>query len=85
MNAADELAGQHKVYTIRKPAVDACIIKVMKSRRLVSHKDLVVECKKQLSTSFDPDIKIIKTSIEDLIKRDFIERDQNSEGYKYVA
>ncbi|CUI15230.1 cullin, putative [Bodo saltans] len=70
----------------RKPAIDACIVRVMKSRREMGHTDLVTECISQLVQRFSPDPKLIKVRIEDLIRREYLERTaENSSVYRYLA
>jgi Cullin family/Cullin protein neddylation domain len=51
----------------RKYAIEAAIVRVMKSRKALVHSGLVTEVVQQLQRSFAPDIKAIKRSIESLI------------------
>jgi cullin 1 len=70
----------------RKFAVEAAIVRILKSRKTIAHADLMNEVISQLQKMFTPDIKVIKKSIESLIERDYLERDeQNPQIYKYVA
>jgi cullin 1 len=47
---------------------------------------LVLEVVSQLQRSFQPDIRLIKKRIEDLISREFLERDKDqSNTYRYLA
>ncbi|XP_074564963.1 cullin-1-like [Curcuma longa] len=70
----------------RKFAVDACLIRIMKSRKALNHQQLIMECVEQLSRLFKPDLKLIKMRIEDLINREFLERDpENLNRYRYLA
>jgi len=47
---------------------------------------LVLEVVQQLSRMFKPDFKLIKKRIEDLIARDYLERDKdNPQLFKYLA
>ncbi|GMI93912.1 cullin 1, AUXIN RESISTANT 6, INCURVATA 13 [Hibiscus trionum] len=70
----------------RRYAIDAAIVRVMKSRKVLGHQQLVSECVEQLSRMFKPDIKAIKKQIEDLITREFLERDEeNPNTFKYIA
>ena len=58
----------------------------MKSRKVLPHQQLVLEVVQQLTKMFKPDFKIIKKRIEDLISRDYLERDkENPNVFKYVA
>ncbi|GJM94608.1 hypothetical protein PR202_ga11270 [Eleusine coracana subsp. coracana] len=70
----------------RRYAIDASIVRIMKSRKVMGHQQLVAECVEQLSRMFKPDFKAIKKRIEDLITRDYLERDKdNANMYKYLA
>ncbi|KAL0700582.1 hypothetical protein Bca4012_056704 [Brassica carinata] len=70
----------------RRHAVDASIVRIMKSRKVLPHQQLVSQCVEQLSRTFKPDIKLIKQRIEDLITREYLERDaENPQIFKYVA
>lgn len=47
---------------------------------------LILEVVSQLQTRFQPDFRLIKKRIEDLIQRDFLERDMdNANQYRYLA
>ncbi|XP_068338006.1 cullin-1-like [Pyrus communis] len=70
----------------RRYAIDAAIVRIMKSRKVLGHQQLVLECVEQLGKMFKPDIKAIKKRIEDLITRDYLERDkENPNMFKYLA
>ncbi|ORC88879.1 cullin [Trypanosoma theileri] len=70
----------------RKPAIDACLVRIMKSRRVMSHSSLLEECHQKLSPLFLADPKMIKQRIEELIRKEYIERDQkSSDVYRYTA
>ncbi|CAJ2632066.1 unnamed protein product [Trifolium pratense] len=70
----------------RRYAIDAAIVRIMKSRKVLGHQQLVLECVEQLGRMFKPDIKAIKKRIEDLITRDYLERDKdNPNTFKYLA
>ncbi|KAL3531439.1 hypothetical protein ACH5RR_010761 [Cinchona calisaya] len=70
----------------RRYAIDASIVRIMKSRKVLGHQQLVLECVQQLGRMFKPDVKAIKKRIEDLITRDYLERDkENPNLYKYLA
>eukprot|EP00262_Sarcandra_glabra_P018752 TRINITY_DN6853_c0_g1_i2.p1 TRINITY_DN6853_c0_g1~~TRINITY_DN6853_c0_g1_i2.p1 ORF type:complete len:473 (+),score=78.91 TRINITY_DN6853_c0_g1_i2:173-1420(+) len=85
------LAGEKKkvvedVEKDRRYMIDALIVRIMKMQKVLGHQQLVMECVEQLSSTFKPDAKMIKRRIEDLISRDYLERDtDNHEKYKYVA
>ncbi|GMY16443.1 cullin-1 [Fagus crenata] len=70
----------------RRYAIDAAIVRIMKSRKVLGHQQLVMECVEQLGRMFKPDIKAIKKRIEDLITRDYLERDkENPNMFRYLA
>eukprot|EP00898_Chlorokybus_atmophyticus_P003604 jgi/Chlat1/4244/Chrsp27S04315 len=70
----------------RRYAIDACIVRIMKSRKTLTHQQLVLECVEQLNRMFKPDFKVIKKRIEDLIAREYLERDkENSNLFRYLA
>nr|CAD1828429.1 unnamed protein product [Ananas comosus var. bracteatus] len=70
----------------RRYAIDASIVRIMKSRKVLGHQQLVMECVEQLSRMFKPDFKAIKKRIEDLISRDYLERDKdNPNTFRYLA
>lgn len=58
----------------------------MKSRRQLQHQQLVLEVVQQLQRMFRPDLKLVKRRIEDLIQREYIERDRdNPQLFRYLA
>ncbi|KAF3795761.1 Cullin-1 [Nymphaea thermarum] len=70
----------------RRYAIDASIVRIMKSRKVLGHQQLVMECVEQLGRMFKPDFKAIKKRIEDLITRDYLERDkENPNMFRYLA
>ncbi|CAI0466810.1 unnamed protein product [Linum tenue] len=70
----------------RRYAIDASIVRIMKSRKTLCHQPLVMECVAQLGRMFKPDIKAIKKRIEDLISRDYLERDKDNPNlFRYLA
>ncbi|KAL0489730.1 cullin [Acrasis kona] len=70
----------------RKHAIEAAIVRLMKARKKMDHQTLVMDCSKQLMTHFVPDPKVIKRRIEDLISREYLERDSKQTNvYNYLA
>jgi len=75
-----------KVEDDRKHMIEATIVKVMKSRRRVTHTDLIAEASRILSGKFNPDPTVIKKRIECLIEREYLERcKEDRKCYKYLA
>ena len=59
-----------------------------RSRKELSHAQLVSEVLSQLTGRFRPEVSLIKHRIEDLINRDYLERPDNEDApglYRYVA
>ncbi|KAF4123478.1 cullin 3 [Geosmithia morbida] len=72
----------------RSHVVDAAIVRIMKSRKELSHMHLVNEVLGQLVGRFKPEVSLIKKRIEDLIVREYLERpdeDGAPSMYRYVA
>jgi cullin 3 len=70
----------------RKYSMDATIVRVMKSRKTMEHRDLVLECTKQLQSRFMPSPDGLKKRIESLIEREYLERSKDSRSkYNYLA
>ncbi|KAL6403520.1 hypothetical protein AUP68_12874 [Ilyonectria robusta] len=72
----------------RAHIVDAAIVRIMKSRKELSHSQLVSEVLSQLSSRFRPEVSLVKKRIEDLIAREYLERpdeDGSPSLYRYVA
>mmetsp|Transcript_20563 Transcript_20563/g.61882 ORF Transcript_20563/g.61882 Transcript_20563/m.61882 type:complete len:739 (+) Transcript_20563:362-2578(+) len=83
---ADKLETRQKVEEDRKPQIEAAIVRIMKSRRVLDHNSIVAEVTRQLSTRFVPNPTVIKKRIENLIEREFLERDQTDRKlYRYLA
>lgn len=79
-------ATRKKIQEDRKPQVEAAIVRVMKSRRVLSHTLLVSEVTGLLKGRFVPEIGQIKQRIESLIDREFLERDGGDRGVlRYVS
>ncbi|KAJ3022542.1 UNVERIFIED_CONTAM: hypothetical protein HDU68_009045 [Siphonaria sp. JEL0065] len=77
---------QEKIDEERKHQVEAVIVRIMKSRKRMDHNKLVMEVTEQLSSRFMPVPAMIKTRIEGLIEREYLERDpQERRVYKYMA
>jgi cullin 1 len=75
----------NKVEEDRSHTIDATIVRIMKTRKVMSHSHLVGEVMNQLPL-FQPDTRLIKQRIHQLVDREFLERDpENSQQYKYLA
>ncbi|KAI9014744.1 Cullin [Gaertneriomyces semiglobifer] len=67
-----------KVDTERKHLTEACIVRIMKSRRQMDHNNLIAEVAKQLGAKFTPSPQMVKKRIEGLIEREYLERDKEN-------
>eukprot|EP00762_Andalucia_godoyi_P008671 ANDGO_00474.mRNA.1 Cullin-4 len=80
----EEERTNEKVMEDRQYQIDACIVRVMKARKRLEHKDLVAVVFSQLR--FEMKASDLKKRIESLIEREYLERDsQNANVYHYVA
>jgi len=79
-------ATHHAVEEDRKMYLQAAIVRIMKSRKVLKHTALIQEVLSQSKARFAPSISIIKKCIEMLIDKQYIERTANStDEYSYVA
>ncbi|KAJ0988326.1 hypothetical protein J5N97_006682 [Dioscorea zingiberensis] len=77
---------RQRVEEDRKPQIEAAIVRIMKSRRVLDHNNIVAEVTKQLQARFLPNPVVIKKRIESLIEREFLERDKaDRKLYRYLA
>lgn len=67
----------------RHHVVDAALVRIMKTRKSMSHQELMAEVLKQIHT-FRPTVRHVKRRIEDLISREYLERDEDG-TYTYLA
>ncbi|KAI8850950.1 Cullin-domain-containing protein [Chytridium lagenaria] len=73
-----------KVFADRQYQVDAAIVRIMKSRKKLSHQLLIAELFDQLKFPIKP--QDLKKRIESLIDREYLERDPDDSGtYNYCA
>eukprot|EP00599_Poterioochromonas_sp_BG-1_P011676 CAMPEP_0173157644 /NCGR_PEP_ID=MMETSP1105-20130129/15763_1 /TAXON_ID=2985 /ORGANISM="Ochromonas sp., Strain BG-1" /LENGTH=649 /DNA_ID=CAMNT_0014075179 /DNA_START=281 /DNA_END=2230 /DNA_ORIENTATION=+ len=70
----------------RRHLVEAAIVRIMKSRKTVSHNELIAEVTKQIVSRFSPSPQFIKRRIESLIEREYLQRNEtDSRLYNYLA
>ena len=75
-----------KVVEDRRYVIEAVIVRIMKTRKTLSHVELVSESINVLKDTFKPNIKNIKKKIEDLIEREYLERDETDPKiYHYLS
>jgi len=76
----------HAIDDDRKMYLQAAIVRIMKSRKLLKHNQLIQEVLAQSKARFAPSIQMIKKCIESLIDKAYIERTPNStDEYSYMA
>lgn len=77
---------RQRVEEDRKPQIEAAIVRIMKSRKVLDHNNIIAEVTKQLQSRFLANPVEIKKRIESLIERDFLERDSGDRKlYHYLA
>ncbi|CUG93387.1 Hypothetical protein, putative [Bodo saltans] len=84
----------------RQRKTEACIVRIMKSARQLSHADLLMKCAQILSPQFEVTISLFKTCVAEMIAREYLKRVEMSvtnevdaeefqphhhPGYEYVA
>ncbi|KAF8309915.1 Cullin-domain-containing protein [Clavulina sp. PMI_390] len=69
----------------RRFQMEACIVRVMKDRKRMTHNDLLNEVTKQLTHRFLPNPLEIKKRIEALLDREYLDRGEDKRSYIYVA
>lgn len=72
----EELVKRERVTQDRSNAVDAALVRIMKSRKKLGVNQLKIEVITLMQT-FKPDDALIKKRIENLIEREYLERDKN--------
>ncbi len=70
----------------RKIYIQATIVRILKSRKRVTHNELMTEVIDQNKSRFQPDVVQIKKEIEHLIERGYMDRDDGANDvYIYIA
>lgn len=84
MASLDESHNPKRVEEDRSIAIEAAIVRIMKSRKKMQHTQLVSEVLAQLQT-FKPNPKVVKKRIEHLIEREYLERDEQETNVYNVS
>ncbi|KAJ6513268.1 Cullin-domain-containing protein [Mycena sanguinolenta] len=69
----------------RRHQTEACIVRIMKDRKHMTHNDLINEVTRQLAMRFLPNPLNIKKRIENLIEREYLQRCEDRKSYNYLA
>ncbi|KAI9824865.1 MAG: Cullin-3 [Thelocarpon impressellum] len=72
---------------MRRGVIEAAIVRIMKQRKELPHQNLYSEVISQLASRFMPDVNMVKTRVEGLIEREYLERVEGSDrpAYRYLA
>ncbi|OCT46399.1 Cullin-3-B [Cladophialophora carrionii] len=86
-NQDERRATQKRTDEERGIVIEAAIVRIMKSRKTLSHSQLMTETLGQISSRFQPDVNMIKKKIEGLIEKEYLERgsDPGKPTYNYLA
>uniref|UniRef100_A0A914L2P1 Cullin family profile domain-containing protein n=1 Tax=Meloidogyne incognita TaxID=6306 RepID=A0A914L2P1_MELIC len=69
----------------RESVLETVIVRIMKARKKLKHDELVSEVTSQLNSRFVVKSRMIKSSIEQLIKEDYLKRSENDNNlYEYI-
>ncbi|QLG74269.1 hypothetical protein HG535_0G01530 [Zygotorulaspora mrakii] len=69
----------------RQIFLEACIVRIMKAKRKLPHTTLVNECIAQSHQRFNAKVSLIKKAIDSLIQKEYLQRCDDGESYKYLA
>eukprot|EP01119_Soliformovum_irregulare_P018143 TRINITY_DN549_c5_g1_i2.p1 TRINITY_DN549_c5_g1~~TRINITY_DN549_c5_g1_i2.p1 ORF type:complete len:983 (-),score=310.97 TRINITY_DN549_c5_g1_i2:26-2974(-) len=70
----------------RQFQVDACVVRILKSRKKLHHNQLLEEIIRQMANRFYPSASLIKNRIQSLIDKEFIRRsEEDMSTYEYMA
>ncbi|KAH9928310.1 Cullin-domain-containing protein [Fomitopsis serialis] len=84
-NTDERRETKDRVEEERRHQTEACIVRIMKNRKHMTHNDLVNEVTRQLSSRFQPNPLSIKKRVEGLIEREYLERCEDRKSYNYLA
>ncbi|KAL1956016.1 hypothetical protein VTO42DRAFT_7831 [Malbranchea cinnamomea] len=77
-------ATHERVQADRKYETQAAIVRIMKSRKVIGHQELVMEVIKATKSRGVLEVADIKDNIEKLIEKDYMER-EGTDKYRYLA
>lgn len=76
---------EREITAERQIFLEACIVRIMKAKRQLPHISLVNECMAQAHQRFLAKIPMIKKAIDSLIQKEYLERCEDGESYRYLA
>ncbi|SCV99845.1 LAFE_0B03774g1_1 [Lachancea fermentati] len=76
---------EKELNTERQIFLEACIVRIMKARRKLTHATLVNECIAQSHQRFNAKVSLIKKAIDNLISKEYLQRCDDGESYEYLA
>ena len=83
---AEKEMAKESVVEVRRHGIEAAIVRIMKQNKTMDHEVLVMEVCRLCNQLFQPEPKIVKQRIEELIEREYLARDENNTStYKYLA
>ncbi|KAJ9114692.1 hypothetical protein QFC22_005568 [Naganishia vaughanmartiniae] len=86
MTAEESRQTNEKVFEDRNLTLDAQIVRIMKGKKVLKLPDLINAVVDAVKNMFQPEVKAIKTQVESLIEREYLERDENDRNLlKYMA
>ncbi|KAF8842115.1 Cullin-domain-containing protein [Paxillus ammoniavirescens] len=84
-NTEERKETRERIDEERQYQTEACIVRIMKDRKRMTHNDLINEVTRQLAMRFQPNPQDIKKRIETLIDREYLERCEDRKSYNYLA
>eukprot|EP01062_Namystynia_karyoxenos_P070765 TRINITY_DN66136_c0_g1_i1.p1 TRINITY_DN66136_c0_g1~~TRINITY_DN66136_c0_g1_i1.p1 ORF type:complete len:829 (+),score=325.05 TRINITY_DN66136_c0_g1_i1:100-2487(+) len=83
--SAEDTATVKAVAEDRRYAIQAAIVRIMKSRKSLAHSLLIAEVTEQLKGKFAPAPQDVKKNIDNLIEKEYMERGPDGKSYQYQA
>lgn len=75
LTAAESKVARNSVVVDRSTQIDAALVRTMKTRKRLTHNELIAHVLEQVAPLFKPYPKLVKLRLERLIEREYIDRD----------